>query len=48
MANAFDFEIDMHGARVVAARLPLMPACRRYLLNSVLKRALLCGGNGGI
>jgi hypothetical protein len=27
MANAFDFEIDIHGARVVAARLPLMPAC---------------------
>jgi hypothetical protein len=25
MANAFDFEIDMHGARVVAPHYPLCP-----------------------
>jgi hypothetical protein len=27
MANAFDFDIDIHGARVVPAKTPLMPAC---------------------
>lgn len=27
MGTAFDFEIGIHGAKVVAAKEPLMPAC---------------------
>lgn len=27
MADVFDFEIDIHGARIVVAKLPLMPGC---------------------